>query len=91
MKLVDKDDVLSLVDDIIADSGYRHTWVATIRRGIADLPEAVVRCRDCEYWDMPTDGISTWARCDFFSCPEKVVVETNANGFCSDGARKEDR
>lgn len=62
-----------------------------IRQAINEQPEAVVRCRDCEYWDMHIDGIDKWARCDFFSTPKKVAVMTSSDGFCSDGIRKEDR
>lgn len=88
MKLIDADDALEIVDRVRL---FGKGNCDKVRKLIEDLPETVVRCRDCEYWNMHIDGIDKWARCDFFSTPKKVAVMTSSDGFCADGIRKEDR
>ena len=87
MKLIDADDVLSLVDDITGDPGYRDAWQATIRRGIADLPEAVVRCENCIYWDTQDRSTGGVAKCNYQSVA-RFLSYTDADDFCSHGERR---
>ena len=87
MKLIDADDVLSLVDDITADQGYRGVWEATLRRGIKDLSEGVVRCMNCIYWDMQDRSICGIAKCNYQSVA-RFLSYTDADDFCSHGERR---
>ena len=88
-KLIDMDDVLSLVDDTTADPGYRGVWEATLRRGITDLPEAIVRCKDCLYWDTQDRSTIGIAKCNYQSVA-RYLLYTDFDDYCSYGERKTD-
>ena len=45
----------------------------------------VVRCKDCEYWKYWNNGKDYKPYCDRFP----MMIDTNANDFCSYGVRKE--
>lgn len=51
-----------------------------------DLVE-VVRCKDCKYWEVGTNG--TWTACTYWSGDPYEQANTEGNDFCSYGERRE--
>ena len=55
---------------------------------IEHTPEAVVRCKDCIYWDTKDRG-TVVAKCSYQSA-ERYLLYTDADDYCSHGERKTD-
>lgn len=95
MRLIDADSLKEELMDLNAGSGNVCAILTTIICSIIDdRPEAVVRCKDCAYWNrndyIPGRDI---ARCDWFSILEeesnKKFEYTDADDFCSNGERED--
>ena len=93
MRLIDAD---ALADALFGTRKNYPQWVADT---IGNMPEAVVRCKDCKYFDVikltefhrriwPEDGPECYSclnpRCD---C-EEALPTRGPDWYCADGERK---
>ena len=83
MKLIYAEMVLAMLeafkDEKYGDPHFMN-GIATVRELIEDMPEAVVRCKDCKWRDD-------------YGCALRIVDESdkpNDNDFCSFGERQSD-
>lgn len=82
MKLIGVDAVLEIVD---RERLFGNGNCDKVRKLIEDLPEVVIRCRNCKYLYLsPSPVRQFW--CDRGIIPSKV----RENDFCSFGERKID-
>lgn len=51
MELISKGDVVDAIIGAFQDKETGGLYPTEIWQAIADLPESVVRCRDCRHWD----------------------------------------
>lgn len=97
-KLIDVDEFLFELTHWKDKEGWYHDnradvyHISEIKEVCEKLPEAVVRCENCEYWSKKyrmSDGKT--ARCNYFSDEENEYFEyTNHTDFCSNGERGSD-
>ena len=88
MKLIYAEMVLAMLeafkDEKYGDPHFMN-GIATVRELIEDVPEAVVRCRDCKYIGplSPPD--------DYNACTHnRAMVYAPVDGFCCWGERRTD-
>lgn len=55
---------------------------------IDEMPEAVVRCKDCRYYDRGKNESEEWSECRYYWYVSDF--EVNPDCFCSRGERKSD-
>ena len=88
MKLIDSDKILEalgMFTDEKCGNPHFMNGIATVLELIEDMPEAVVRCRDCKYIGplSPTD--------DYNTCKHKrAMIDAPVDGFCCWGERRSD-
>ena len=82
-KLIEADALLAEYDRLHVGEPGRA------RKMIEDAPEAVVRCKDCIYWDTQDRSTGGIAKCNYYSA-ERYCVYTNSKDYCSGGERKTD-
>ena len=87
MRLIDVD---ALADALFEKRKNYPQWVADT---IGNMPDAVVRCRDCKWWDKK-DG-SNYGYCHackhgYYSDHWEIGIYRTYKGdwFCADGERK---
>lgn len=81
MSLISQERLLEKLDHCQADQFFN---IASIRNFIREEPEAVVRCKDCEYWDTDWQPHGTGHFCAM------IDLVTNSLFYCAEGERKED-
>ena len=82
MKLIDADEAFRVLSDY-----YHHrteTQADALREALGLVPEAVVRCKDCQYAHMSTDGSVKY--CDVWFPDEAEYID--GDDYCSYGERK---
>lgn len=95
MKLIDADALLKTIEKHCYQVWYDRTSIEKgmtltgIRQAINEQPEAVIRCRDCIYWDTQDRSTVGIAKCNYQSVA-RYLAYTDADDFCSYGERKTD-
>ena len=86
MKLINAELVLAMLE-AFKDKKYGDphfmNGIATVRELIEDMPEAVVRCKDCQYRE------SSFCTCSHRDTDQFFYPEVNPDDYCSYGKRRE--
>ena len=94
MKLIYAEMVLAMLE-AFKDEKYGNphfmNGIATVRELIEDMPEAVVRCKDCRYghqfYDVQNGITDSWVEC---LNPNGLNRDVSEDGYCYCGERKTD-
>jgi recombinational DNA repair protein RecR len=83
MRLIDAD---KLADALFEQRKNYPQWVADT---IGNMPDAVVRCKDCKHATMTADGkMCKYCEMDTDDFGDQRDVYHDANWFCADGERR---
>ena len=83
-KIINTDDLKRY----LMDKGF---YPALVAAAIENVPEGVVRCKDCKFWKPNDRRVLGYCKHGTFSIDDDVVDPiTKPNDFCSYGERRED-
>ena len=85
MKMIDGDDLADrLLSDAITDDQRRQANM--IANVIEEMPEAIVRCKDCRYFESYYHGDGMFSH----QCLWRLVPDVDREGYCNHGRKKND-
>ena len=69
---------------------HRMDYCDDILEIVEEMPEAVVRCKDCRYWKDQAEGVVEVPVCEYDCRNGKIGITQimGAEDYCSHGERK---
>lgn len=87
MKLIDADAIIAALEsfsDLRNGNTHFLNGIETAKEIVTRLPDAVVRCKDCRYAHMSTDGSAKY--CEVWFPDEAEYLD--GDNYCSFGERR---
>lgn len=86
MKLIDADKAF----EVLSEYYHHRTYIQhdALREALDRVPEAVVRCKDCRYYDKGKNESEEWSECRYYWYVSDFDVSPDC--FCSRGERRSD-